>query len=201
MFHSNVKRMHNAKHADRSLASRQSDSVSATHCGRRLSPHQQDVAGLGPEFADRAAVEVLDVGFEEAVARVRALQAQRPVDVVVAAGSNGGYLRQHLDLPIVVVEGGAALTSCKRWRAPASVLTHWVDHLTWAWPPTSISSTTCSAWACTSAAIAPKTRPEAAVRELQQEGGRGHRRLRRGRRHGRPDRPHSYLPVLDGRRA
>jgi propionate catabolism operon transcriptional regulator len=84
---------------------------------------------LAPEFADRAAVEVLDVGFEEAVARVRALQAQRPVDVVVAAGSNGGYLRQHLDLPIVVVKvGGFDLMQALAQRQ-ASVLTHWVDHL------------------------------------------------------------------------
>ena len=84
---------------------------------------------LVPEFADRAAVEVLDVGFEEAVARVRALQAQRPVDVVVAAGSNGGYLRQHLDLPIVVVKVGGfdlmqALARAKRQSSRIGLITY-----------------------------------------------------------------------------
>ncbi len=61
---------------------------------------------LAPHFADKAVVEVLDVGFELAVARVREMQATRPVDVVVAAGSNGGYLRQHLDTPVVLVKVG-----------------------------------------------------------------------------------------------
>ena len=84
---------------------------------------------LVPEFADRAAVEVLDVGFEEAVARLRALQAQRPVDVVVAAGSNGGYLRQHLDLPIVVVKVGGfdlmqALARAKRQSSRIGLITY-----------------------------------------------------------------------------
>lgn len=61
---------------------------------------------LAPDFVDTAAVEVLDVGFELAVARVRELQASGSVDVVVAAGSNGAYLRQHLDLPVVQVKVG-----------------------------------------------------------------------------------------------
>lgn len=62
--------------------------------------------GLAPEFAHQAQVTVLDVGFEQAVSRIRALQSQRPVDVVVAAGANGGYLRQHLDTPVVLVKVG-----------------------------------------------------------------------------------------------
>lgn len=83
---------------------------------RRINKMLQEVA---PEFADQATVEVLDVGFEEAVARVKALHALRPIDVVVAAGSNGGYLRQHLDMPVVLVKVGGfdlmqALTRAKR---------------------------------------------------------------------------------------
>lgn len=84
---------------------------------------------LAPEFGDRAAVEVVDVGFEEAVARVRALQAQRPVDVVVAAGSNGGYLRQHLELPVVLVKVGGfdlmqALARAKRQSSHIGLVTY-----------------------------------------------------------------------------
>jgi propionate catabolism operon transcriptional regulator len=52
---------------------------------------------LAPEFAQKAQVSVLEVGFEQAVTRIRELQAQQAVDVVVAAGSNGAYLRQHLE--------------------------------------------------------------------------------------------------------
>jgi len=61
---------------------------------------------LAPDFADRASVDVLDTGFEQAVSRIRLMQRQRPIDVVVSAGSNGAYLRQHLDLPVVLVKVG-----------------------------------------------------------------------------------------------
>lgn len=70
---------------------------------RRINRMLQDLA---PEFADKARVQVLEVGFEQAVTRIRALQAQGPIDVVVAAGSNGAYLRQHLDTPVVLVKVG-----------------------------------------------------------------------------------------------
>lgn len=70
---------------------------------RRINKMLQELA---PDVADHAVVDVLDVGFEEAVARIQALQARQPVDVVVAAGSNGAYLRQHLDLPVVLVKVG-----------------------------------------------------------------------------------------------
>jgi propionate catabolism operon transcriptional regulator len=51
-------------------------------------------------------VDVLDTGFEQAVARIQAMQRERPIDVIVSAGSNGGYLRQHLDTPVVLVKVG-----------------------------------------------------------------------------------------------
>ena len=70
---------------------------------RRLNKLLQELA---PEVTDRARVEVVDMGFEQAVARIRAMQANQVVDVVVSAGSNGGYLRQHLDLPVVLVKVG-----------------------------------------------------------------------------------------------
>jgi propionate catabolism operon transcriptional regulator len=74
---------------------------------------------LAPAFADKASVDVLDMGFDQAVARIRELAAQRPIDVVVSAGSNGGYLRQHLDTPVVLVKVGGfdlmqALARAKR---------------------------------------------------------------------------------------
>lgn len=61
---------------------------------------------LAPTYADRATVSVLDRGFEEAVADIRALAAEEQVDVLVAAGSNGEYLRQRLNIPVVLVRVG-----------------------------------------------------------------------------------------------
>ena len=93
---------------------------------RRINKMLQEVA---PEFAGQATVEVLDVGFEEAVTRVKALHALRPIDVVVAAGSNGGYLRQHLDMPVVLVKVGGfdlmqALTRAKRLSSRVGLVTY-----------------------------------------------------------------------------
>ncbi|HYR25487.1 MAG TPA: PrpR N-terminal domain-containing protein, partial [Aquabacterium sp.] len=93
---------------------------------RRINKMLQELA---PEFADRAVVEVLDMGFEPAVARVRELQRQRPVDVIVAAGSNGGYLRQQLDTPVVLVKVGGfdlmqALTRARRLSPHIGLVTY-----------------------------------------------------------------------------
>jgi propionate catabolism operon transcriptional regulator len=70
---------------------------------RRINKMLQELA---PDFADRASVDLVDLGFAQAVARIREIQAQRPIDVVVSAGSNGAYLRQHLDMPVVLVKVG-----------------------------------------------------------------------------------------------
>ena len=94
---------------------------------RRINKMWQELA---PDVADRAVVEVLDTGFEQAVARVRALQRSQPVDVVVAAGSNGAYLRQHLDTPVVMVKVGGfdllqALAQARRLsQAPIGLVTY-----------------------------------------------------------------------------
>ena len=72
---------------------------------RRLHSLLQELA---PQYADRAAIEVLELGFGEAVAEVRARLAQprpgREAEVLVAAGSNGAYLRGHLELPVALVK-------------------------------------------------------------------------------------------------
>lgn len=93
---------------------------------RRINKMLQELA---PQFADRASVEVLDVGFEQAVTRLRAMQAARPVDVVVAAGSNGGYLRQRLETPVVLVKVGGfdlmrALTRAKQVSHRVGLVTY-----------------------------------------------------------------------------
>lgn len=68
---------------------------------------------LAPDYRERARVEVLDKGFDDAVTDVRGrlAEASRGVgqpgavpDVLVAAGSNGAFLRQRLDLPVALVK-------------------------------------------------------------------------------------------------
>lgn len=93
---------------------------------RRINKMLQELA---PRVADRASVDVLDVGFEQAVARVRALQREQPVDVIVAAGSNGAYLRQHLEVPVVLVKVGGfdlmqALSQAHRLSDRIGLLTY-----------------------------------------------------------------------------
>jgi len=77
---------------------------------------------LAPSYALTARVEVLDSGFEPAVASVRELSRSQPVDVLVAAGSNGAYLRQHLDVPVVLVRVGGfdVMSALGRARAISS---------------------------------------------------------------------------------
>jgi propionate catabolism operon transcriptional regulator len=59
---------------------------------------------IAPLMSDVAEVRVFDRGFEEALETVRELRAAgEGVDALVAAGSNGAYLRDHADLPVVVV--------------------------------------------------------------------------------------------------
>lgn len=84
---------------------------------------------LAPAFAHQASVEVLDMGFEQAVARIRQVQQSHPIDVVVSAGSNGGYLRQHLDLPVVLVKVGGldvmhGLARARRQSARIGLVTY-----------------------------------------------------------------------------
>ncbi|HIV72289.1 MAG TPA: propionate catabolism operon regulatory protein PrpR [Candidatus Aquabacterium excrementipullorum] len=93
---------------------------------RRLNKMLQELA---PDFHTKATVEVLDMGFEQAVKRVHELQASRPVDVVVSAGSNGAYLRQHLEMPVVLVKVGGfdlmqALARAKRLSSHVGLVTY-----------------------------------------------------------------------------
>lgn len=93
---------------------------------RRINKMLQELA---PAFHTRAHVEVVDVGFANAVTRVQDLAAQRPIDVVVAAGSNGAYLRQHLEMPVVLVKVGGfdvlqALALAKRSATQVGLVTY-----------------------------------------------------------------------------
>jgi propionate catabolism operon transcriptional regulator len=67
----------------------------------RLRPAFESVA---PLLADQAEVHVFEGGFEQALATLRERRAAGDhVDALVAAGANGAYLRDHADVPVVVV--------------------------------------------------------------------------------------------------
>jgi propionate catabolism operon transcriptional regulator len=59
---------------------------------------------VAPLLADLAEVRVFDKGYEEALQVARELvEGGEEVDAFVAAGANGAYLRDHADVPVVVV--------------------------------------------------------------------------------------------------
>ena len=84
---------------------------------------------LAPTYAQVARVEVLDSGFETAVDTINELSRQQPIDVLVAAGSNGAYLRQHIELPVVLVRVGgfdimSALGRARSISSHIALVTH-----------------------------------------------------------------------------
>ena len=56
------------------------------------------------EFDDRATIEPINLGFEEAVRHIRERMATERCDAVIAAGSNAAYLKSRLSLPVVVAK-------------------------------------------------------------------------------------------------
>ncbi|MEM5403084.1 MULTISPECIES: propionate catabolism operon regulatory protein PrpR [Paraburkholderia] len=67
----------------------------------RLRDLFRDIAREYDELAD---LRVVPRGFEEAVAEIAAAGPNQRPDVVVAAGSNGTYLKARVDLPVVLVQ-------------------------------------------------------------------------------------------------
>lgn len=129
----------------------------------------QMLQALVPELADRAAVEVLDAGFGEAVTQVRQRQAMQAVDVVVAAGSNGGYLRQHLELPVVLVKVGGF--DVLQALATARQRSQRVGLVTWQGAPLDLSPfNTLFDLGVTQRTYATEDDARACLRALQQQG-------------------------------
>ena len=85
----------------------------------RLSRLMREVT---PEFDGRAVIDTLDLGFEEAVSHIRERLLVDDCDVVLSAGSNGEYLRNRIDKPIVLVrpDGFDLMQALSRARRRAS---------------------------------------------------------------------------------
>lgn len=84
---------------------------------------------IAPEFSAQADIHIINKGFADAVEEIQARLRHERCDVIVAAGSNGAYLRQHLALPLVLVKVGgfdllAALTRARQVSDRIAIVTH-----------------------------------------------------------------------------
>jgi propionate catabolism operon transcriptional regulator len=56
------------------------------------------------EYDDRARIEPINLGFEDAVRHIRERLATERCDAVIAAGSNAAYLKSRLSVPVVIAK-------------------------------------------------------------------------------------------------
>src|SRR3569833_378739 len=81
------------------------------------------------EFDDRATIEPIQLGFEEAVRHIRERLATEHCDAVIAAGSNAAYLKSRLSLPVVVARASGydvmqALARARKITSDIAVVTY-----------------------------------------------------------------------------
>ncbi len=81
------------------------------------------------EFDGRAHIDTIDLGFEEAVTHIRERLRDEDCDVVLSAGSNGEYLRNRIDKPIVLVRPDGfdlmqALTRARRHSSKVGIISY-----------------------------------------------------------------------------
>jgi propionate catabolism operon transcriptional regulator len=58
---------------------------------------------IAADYDDSAELQLVSRGFEEAAREIREADAAARPDIVVAAGSNGAYLKARVDVPVVLV--------------------------------------------------------------------------------------------------
>jgi propionate catabolism operon transcriptional regulator len=84
---------------------------------------------ITPEFDERAIIEPINLGFEEAVQHIRARLENERCDAVIAAGSNAAYLKSRLPVPVVVARASGfdvmqALARARRISAQMGIITY-----------------------------------------------------------------------------
>jgi len=92
----------------------------------RLSRLLRDIT---PEFDHRAQIETINLGFEEAVSYLQQRLRTEDCDVLIAAGSNGAYLRSRIDKPLMLIRPGGfdlmqALSQAHRLSPKIGLVTH-----------------------------------------------------------------------------
>ncbi|MBX6318797.1 propionate catabolism operon regulatory protein PrpR [Pigmentiphaga sp.] len=86
-------------------------------------------ADLTPAYASQADFRIVDEGFEQAARSINEAAKRGRVDAVVAGGSNGAYLRQHVDVPVILIKVTGfdvmhALTTAKQLSNRIALVTH-----------------------------------------------------------------------------
>ncbi len=85
--------------------------------------------GITLEFDDRATIEPINLGFEDAVRHIRERLASERCDAVIAAGSNGAYLKSQLSVPVVIAKASGfdvmqALARARRISPSIGLITY-----------------------------------------------------------------------------
>ncbi len=86
-------------------------------------------ADLVPAYAERAEFRIVGKGYEAAASAIAREAREGRLDAVVAGGSNGAYLRQHVDVPVVLVKVTGfdvmnALATARRISNKVALVTH-----------------------------------------------------------------------------
>lgn len=81
------------------------------------------------EFDDRASIEPINLGFEDAVRYIRERLTTERCDAVIAAGSNGAYLKNRLSVPVVIAHASgfdvmAALARARKITPAIGLITY-----------------------------------------------------------------------------
>lgn len=81
------------------------------------------------EYDDRATIEPIDLGFEDAARYIRERMATERCDAVIAAGSNGAYLKSRLSVPVVIAKASGfdvmqALSRARRITPDIGIITY-----------------------------------------------------------------------------
>ncbi len=81
------------------------------------------------EYDDRATIEPIDLGFEDAARHIRERMVTERCDAVVAAGSNGAYLKSRLSVPVVIAKASGfdvmqALSRARKITSDIGIITY-----------------------------------------------------------------------------
>src|SRR5450830_1602222 len=81
------------------------------------------------EYDDLAEIEPINLGFDDAVRHIRERMATERCDAVIAAGSNGAYLKGRLSVPVIIAKASGydvmqALARARRISPDIGVVTY-----------------------------------------------------------------------------
>jgi len=81
------------------------------------------------EYDDLATIEPINLGFDDAVRHIRERMATERCDAVIAAGSNGAYLKGRLSVPVIIAKASGydvmqALARARRITPDIGVVTY-----------------------------------------------------------------------------